>query len=131
MIILDTSFIIDLHKGSGAVKPILDEMRGKGVGVTVVSLFEIYAGLHHRRKKEEEKIFRRFFSTVRLLAMDRSSAEEASKIMGELMRIGSQVNALDAIIAGIAVANGAETIISKDRDFLEISKVTDLTIRSY
>jgi len=34
-----------------------------------------------------------------------------SKIMGELMRIGSQANVLDAIIAGTAVANGAETLM--------------------
>ena len=37
--------------------------------------------------------------------------------MGSLLRIGQQVNALDVLIAGTAVANGAEKIISKDRDY--------------
>jgi predicted nuclease of predicted toxin-antitoxin system len=40
--------------------------------------------------------------------------------------MGASVNALDVIIAGISVAHGAETIVSKDMDFLEIAKVTEL-----
>ncbi|MEM2914835.1 MAG: PIN domain-containing protein [Candidatus Bathyarchaeia archaeon] len=131
MIVLDTSFIIDLHRGSDSVRSMLEEIRGKSIAVTIISFFEIFSGLRHRRAKDEERYFRRFFSTVRLLNLDRPGAEEASRIMGELMRIGSQVNVLDVIIAGVAVANGAEEIISKDEDFFEIAKVADLVVKTY
>lgn len=131
MILLDTSFIIDLYKGVDSTKPLLGELRGRSVATTTVSVFEVLAGVHHLRLKEEERHFARFFSTVRLLSVDRPSAEQASRIMGELMRIGKQVNALDAIIAGIALANKAEAMVTRDEDFLEIAKVADLNVRTY
>ncbi len=54
--------------------------------------------------------------------------EEAAKIMGGLMRIGQPVNALDVLIAGTAVANGAERLLSSDRDYEKMSKVSDLKL---
>ena len=48
--------------------------------------------------------------------------------MGALLRIGQPVNALDVLIAGTAVANGAETVLSSDADFLKIAKVSDLKV---
>ena len=43
--------------------------------------------------------------------------------MARLLNIGKIVNTLDVLIAGIAVTNGADKIVSRDKDFLEISKV--------
>jgi len=53
---------------------------------------------------------------------------KAAKIMGGLMRIGQSVNALDVLIAGTAVANGAEKLLSGDRDYQRIFKVSDLKL---
>lgn len=131
MMLLDTSFIVDLFKGSDSAKSLLRELKGKNVATTVVSLYEILSGTHRLRLKEEEKHFSRFFSTVRLLSFDRSGAEEAARIMGDLMRVGKQVNALDTIIAGIAIANQVEAIITRDADFLEVSKVADIVVKTY
>ena len=41
------------------------------------------------------------------------------------------VNTLDVLIAGTAIANGAERPISKDRDFGKISQVSELAILTY
>ena len=49
-------------------------------------------------------------------------------MMGGLMRVGSQVNALDVLIAGTAVASAADRIISSDSDYEEIAKVSDLKV---
>jgi predicted nucleic acid-binding protein len=131
MILLDTSFIIDLYKGADSAKPLVNELRGKSLATTTISLFEVLTGLCHRRLKEEERSFSRFFSTVRLLGLDKPAAEQAGKIMGELMRLGKQVNALDVLIAGVGVANNVEAIVTKDEDFLDIAKVADLAVMTY
>ncbi len=47
------------------------------------------------------------------------------------MAIGREVNALDILIAGIAVAHGANKIITRDQDFKEISKVSDIDVVFY
>jgi len=131
MILLDTSFIIDLHKGADSARPLVSKLRGRSLATTTISLFEVFTGIHHRRLKDEERSFSRFFSTVRLLAVDRRAAEQAGKIMGELMRVGKQVNALDALIAGVGVANNVEAIVTKDEDFVDIAKVADLPVMAY
>ena len=47
------------------------------------------------------------------------------------MAVGKAVNSMDVIIAGIALANGAEKIVTRDKDFVEISKVSDLEVLIY
>jgi len=123
MIILDTSFLIDFFRGKEETLHVITDTN---VATTVITYYEIFSGIFHKKAKKEEKFFRRFFSEVRILDLDMNSAEKSSEIMARLLKMGASVNALDVIIAGISVAHGAETIVSKDRDFLEIAKVTEL-----
>ena len=41
------------------------------------------------------------------------------------------IDALDVLIAGIAIANGAEKVATRDGDFMEISKVAELEVQDY
>ena len=43
--------------------------------------------------------------------------------------MGRPVNAFDAPIAGITLSNKAATIVTRDKDFLEIAKVADIEVR--
>ena len=45
--------------------------------------------------------------------------------------MGISVNAFDVMIAGIALANGADTMITQDRDFESIAKVTEMDMVVY
>ena len=40
-------------------------------------------------------------------------------------------HALDVLIAGIALSSRADRVITRDRDFLEIAKISDLTVTVY
>ncbi|MGV8089862.1 MAG: hypothetical protein ACP5OM_06290 [Methanothrix sp.] len=51
--------------------------------------------------------------------------------MARLMDLGISINAFDVLISGIAVASGGETLMTRDRDFLSIAKVTELNIKVY
>ena len=105
-------------------------MKSKGdmVGMTSVSLFELLSPILHRRLLKREKAVRAFARESLFLGLDTAAAEEASKIMGALMRIGKPINALDVLISGIAVANGADTIVTTDRDFQTIQKVANIEV---
>jgi len=102
--------------------------KGDMVGVTSVSLFELLSPILHRRLLKREKAVRAFARESLFLGLDAGAAEEASKIMGALMRIGKPINALDVLISGIAVANGADTIVTSDRDFQTIQKVANIEV---
>ncbi len=127
MIVLDTSVIIDFFKGKNRTLDIINS----DVATTVVTFHEIISGVKHKKAKNEEKVFRRFFSEIQILEYDLKAAEKSSEIMASLLIMGKVVNALDVLIAGIAITNGAEKIASTDKDFIEISKVTGLDILKY
>ena len=88
-------------------------------------------GIKHHKAKAEERFFRRFFSDIKILDLNLIAAERSGEIAGRLLSLGTAVNSVDVLIAGIAVANGAETLITKDRDFESIAKVTELNIKIY
>jgi predicted nucleic acid-binding protein len=91
-------------------------------------MFEILHPIHHRKLTRHEKYVRGFFRQLRVLPLDAESAEEAARMMGGLLRVGRQVNALDVLIAGTAVANAADKIITSDSDYEQIAMVSDLKV---
>ena len=131
MIVFDTSAAVDFLRGGAKTKSLVEsiEKTGDAVAVTTVSLFELLSPIQHRRLLKEEKAVRAFVRRTVLLGLDSNSATEASKIMGALLRLGIPINPLDTLISGIAVANGAEKIVTSDHDFEEIAKIADLKIQ--
>ena len=128
MIVLDTSFLIDYVKGLDKTRDLIHD---KYVVTTVISYHEIMAGVKIAKAKREEKIFRKFFSELKILNFDLKSAEVSSEIASKLSAIGRSVNVMDILIAGIAISNGADAIVTADKDFLEIAKVSDLDVIIY
>ena len=128
MIVLDTSFLIDYFRDR-ELQSSLPE--GENATVTVISYYEIMAGIKRLRSKQEERFFRHFFGTVDILGVDTPSVEIASAITAKLSGLGIRVNAFDVLIAGTAIANRAGSIITADRDFEEIAKAADIDITFY
>ena len=128
MIVLDTSFLIDYFRGVKVTYSLVDE---DDIAITTITYHEILTGLKRKRSKREEKFFKRFFSEIRMLPFDVRAAEESSSIAARLMAMGKEVNALDILITGIAIANGADKIITRDSDFETIAKVSDIEVVLY
>ena len=127
MIVFDTSALIDLFRGKNEILNSVDE----DMVSTAVSYHEIYVGIKRQKARAEEKFFRRLFSDIKILDLDIASAERSSEIMSRLMALKISVNAFDILIAGIAESNGAEAIVTRDKDFESIAKVTELNIKLY
>lgn len=98
------------------------------IGLSTVSAFELLYPLLHRKLERQERTVRSFIRQTKLLALDEEAAEESAKIMGNLLKVGEPVNALDVLIAGTALKNGAEKLLSADRDYERIASVSDLKI---
>jgi len=127
VIVFDTSALIDLFRGKNEILQSVDD----DIASTAVSYHEIYVGIKRQKARAEEKFFRRLFSDIKILDLDIASAERSSEIMSRLMALGISVNAFDVLIAGIAESNGAEAIVTRDKDFESIAKVTELNIKLY
>jgi tRNA(fMet)-specific endonuclease VapC len=127
VIVLDTSALIDLFRGGEGTKKVI----GGDVATTAVNYHEIFVGIRRHKAKAEERFFRRFFSDIKVLNFDQVAAEKSSEIMGKLIARGTPVNSFDILIAGIAVSNGVEILVTRDRDFESIAKVTELNVKVF
>jgi predicted nucleic acid-binding protein len=128
VIVLDTSYLLDFFKRED-LATVLPE-REKAV-VTVVTYYEIMAGIRRLKSYREEKFFRHFFSDIEVLELTVPSAEIASDIAGRMAAAGSSVNAFDILIAGIALSSHASAIVTADSDFKEIAKFARIDILEY
>ena len=130
MILFDTSAIIDFLKGGLETKSMVEEIERKreSLYTTVISQYELLTPVYHKGIRAEERNIRAFLRRSVVLPLDLNAAEESSRIMGALFKLGFPVNALDTLIAGIAVATGSDKIVTLDKDFLQIAKITDLEI---
>jgi tRNA(fMet)-specific endonuclease VapC len=128
MILLDTTFLIDYFRGRGSLEHLLEN----DTGVTsTLNYHEIMTGIRRSKSKHEEHFFRAFFTSIILLDFTKQAAEESSAISAKLSALGLPVNNLDVLIAGTALAHGVDTILTRDTDFIEIGKISDLRITTY
>ena len=130
MIAIDTSLAVDFLRGT---KPAISRLEAAlrvtdSIGISTISVFELLHPLRHRKLDSQEKIVKSFIHQLRVLPLDSVAADEAATIMGALLRIGQPVNALDVLIAGTAIAGGAERVLSRDLEYEKIAKVSDLKL---
>ena len=128
MIVLDTSYLIDFFKNEDLKSLIPDNEKP---AVTIISYYEIMAGIQRLKSPKEEKFFRHFFSDIEILEFTLPAADIASGIGARMAATGNRVNAFDILIAGIALFHHAGAIITADADFVEIAKYADIDVIRY
>ena len=130
MIVIDTSVAVGFLRGDPrSVSRLESEQKLTDFfGISAVSLFELLSPVYHRKLESQENAVKSFARQMKVLPLDAEAAEESAKIMGVLLRMGQSVNALDVLIAGSAVSNGAEKLLSRDKDYEKIAKFSDLKL---
>lgn len=128
LIVLDTSYLIDFFKNEELKSLIPDNEKP---AVTIISYYEIMAGIQRLKSPKEEKFFRQFFSDIEILEFTIPAADIASGIGARMAATGNRVNAFDILIAGIAIFHHAGAIITADGDFVEIAKYAGFDVIRY
>jgi len=113
-LLLDTSFILELRRGSGAAESKLRELADSAsdVGVSVLSVYDLYLGasLYFLKTGSTAELawLESFLSWVSVYPLSRSSAEVAARVKAEAMLKGLQIPDLDLLIATSA---GPDTLL--------------------
>jgi len=127
MILMDTSYLILLARGSPKAENLIDLIDNEGGVLTTISYFEIFRS-GNKMSKKEQRYFTRLFSTYPVLSLDVRAAHKASELWYKLERLGRITNVLDVLIGGIMIANGIDKIVTSDKDFLEIGKISEIEV---
>ncbi|MBI2451501.1 PIN domain-containing protein [Candidatus Pacearchaeota archaeon] len=130
MACLDTSFIIDLLKGSDSAKNLMEDFESfyETINMASPSVVELIRGANKPKVKNEREKIINFLSSLIVLPLDKESAILAGDIEADLINRGAIIDVEDIMIAAIAIRNN-EVLITKNKKHFE--RIKDLKIRIY
>ncbi|MBI4170281.1 MAG: PIN domain-containing protein [Candidatus Aenigmarchaeota archaeon] len=123
MVCLETTFLIDLLRGSESVRKLSEEFTETEGSLAAASpaIMEVWRGAIAEKAKNGEKLrATKLFQSLNVLPLDGKSAMEAAVIELELKKEGITVDIEDIMIAAIARANG-EKLVTRDAHYAKIS----------
>lgn len=113
--ILDACFLIDLLAEDSAAVAKLDDVQDELLAVPTLTYTEVGVGL--APVSEERQRFEEIMDRVTLVPYDGDAARRAVDIQRQLRQQGSQIGAVDGMIAGIALARDAPIVTRNVDEF--------------
>lgn len=132
MKLLDTTVLVDLLRRQDKARRIVLSMEeaGEPGGTTEVNAFELLMGTYRRGRSDPKKRtdVEKLLSRLEVLPLDRLGAGRAAEVLSKLRADGEDIGLLDALVAGIALASGYGTIVTRDEGF---RRVPGLRVQTY
>lgn len=126
MIVLDTNVVSEAMRADAARQVIdwLDSHPVQSLAVTSITFAEILFGIRRLPEGQRRNALQESFDTFmmrglrdRILSFDSAAADAYAHIVVNRMRRGRRLEALDAMIAGIALSRGADIATRNTPDF--------------
>lgn len=109
--ILDACYLIDLLAGDAAARARLEEVVDEQLVVPTLAYTEVAVGLNAGSRKEQT--FDEVMEQVTLVPYDGRAARRAVDLQRQLRNQGEPIGAVDAMMAGIAIARD-DTILTRN-----------------
>jgi len=117
-VMLDTTVLIDILKGDKKATDTVDGVKADAsLYTTTVNIYEMTRGIYLLPQKSRElhlKAVKALTCNLRVLDLDLESSEKAASIYAELRARGIEIDEPDYLIAGICLANGVDTLITRN-----------------
>jgi len=126
--LVDTDWAIHHLSGHQLIIQRLQDLQHEGLGLSVVSLAEIYEGVYYSRDPEEsERSLIAFLESVSLIGIDEETAKIFARERGRLRADGMLIGDADLFIAATALQQGVTLLTNNRRHF---ERVTGLRMES-
>ena len=128
---VDTTFLIHLlRKDSGAVIKAIELDKEPIVFTTEANVYELVSGIKKGIDAEEAVCdLENLLSRLTILPLDHKSSIKSGLLSRELLQKGKMIDDIDCLVAGTLLANGCETIITRNVKHFE--RIHELKIESY
>lgn len=116
--LLDTDWIIQYLHGQPDVVRRVDELRGEGVGLAVVSLAEVYEGVYSSRNPQEsERQLIEFLRGFPVLSIDPEACKLFGRERGRLRAARQMIGDFDLLIGAVALQHNLTLMTNNRRHF--------------
>jgi tRNA(fMet)-specific endonuclease VapC len=117
--VVDTDWAIHWLHGNVRVRKRLEELRGQGLALSVVSLAELWEGVHYSRDPlQSEHGLNDFLRRVFFLSIDEETCNLFGKERGRLRAEGKRIGDFDLMI-GITARQHKLTLLTNNRRHFE------------
>ena len=115
---MDTDWAIDyLHKADRTVRR-LEGLLPRGVGLSVISLAELYDGLARSRDPDADaEALRLFLEAVEVVPLDDGACQVFGVERARLREEGNLIGDMDILIGATALSNGLTLLSNNTRHF--------------
>jgi len=129
MVVLDTSFIIDLIRNNSEAVRVSEGLDSGEVSIATPTIVELVRGLGSKnvRVHEKEKVFE-LIDSFNILDLDKDCAILAGGIEDSLRKTGDRIDIIDIMIGAITIENDDVLITRNTRHF---QRINGLNCREY
>ena len=116
--LVDTDWVIDHFHGVEGVTLKLEELHPTGLAISVVSLAELYEGIHYSRDPARgREVLARFLAGVTVLPLDEEICDRFGLERGRLRQQRLTVGDFDLLIAATCLRHGLRLCSNNRRHF--------------
>lgn len=100
----------------------------EGMDISILTFYEILSGLKHRDALKQLDMFCEFVKNNKILPLTEKSVEISSDIYAALRKTGNQLDDIDILIAGVALAHDLVLVTHNVHHF---NRIEDLEITDW
>jgi tRNA(fMet)-specific endonuclease VapC len=127
--LVDTDWIIDHLSGVTAVTTRLTALRSAGLAVSIISLAELYEGIHYSRDPvRSEASLQRFLTGLPVLPIDDEVCRIFGRERGRLRQQGRTIGDFDLLIAATCLRHQLQICTNNRRHFEAVEGLSILSI---
>ncbi|MYA49171.1 MAG: type II toxin-antitoxin system VapC family toxin [Chloroflexi bacterium] len=116
--LVDTDWAVDYLRGVSAVAERVAELAADGLGLSIISLAELYEGVYYSRDPEASSgALARFLRIVQVLPIDEAMCRIFARERGRLRAAGASIGDLDLLIGATALRHGLTLLTNNRRHF--------------
>ncbi len=121
MVCLDTDVFINILRNNERTISIIKEIQKTNqMTTTVINNFELWKGFYRTKSVRDEKAIIELLDIISLLEFDEKASKKAAEIFEYLRKKGKTVDALDVMIASIAITNNEPLLTFNKKHFENI-----------
>ncbi len=118
MVCLDTNVLIGLLRNDKNTVSIIKNLEKSNIiTTTAINNFELWKGFYRTKSIKDEKAILELLEIIPLLEFDEKASRKAAEIFEYLKKRGKMIDALDVMIASIAITNNEHLLTFNKKHF--------------
>ena len=127
--LIDTDWAIDHLHQVGQVVTRLEDLASNGLGLSIVSLAELYEGVFYSSNPQgDEGSLQEFLSGVSILPLDEEVCRIFARERGRLRAAGNLIGDFDLLIGATALRHGLTLLTNNRRHFERLQGLSIVSV---